>query len=87
MAGNKNSGRPSARQEFARTEKRAEAVNLSWDAVVEFLKSNEFDLKDKMEVASKIAVKTMPSIVGGDKDNPLPLNIVSFADAIKSLSK
>lgn len=85
--GNKHSGRPSGKIEAARTEKRAEAINLSWDAVVSFLKSPEIDLSDKMDVASKIAVKTMPNIVGGDKENPVPLNIVNFADAIKSLSK
>jgi hypothetical protein len=86
--GNKHSGRPSAKIEFARTEKRAEAINLSWDKVVEFLKDENIPTKDKMDVASKIAIKTMPSVVnGGENGEPVTVNLVNFADAIKSISQ
>ena len=86
MAGNKNSGRQRNVVEAARTETKAEAIKLSWDAVVAFLKNDAIDIEKKMDVASRIAVKTMPSIVGGDKESPVPISIVNFADALKSLS-
>ena len=87
MAGNKNSGRLPKKMEDARTYCLADAKEESLKAYVAALRSPDITVREKGELAKSLVNKLLPNIVGGDEKNPIPLNIVNFADVIKSLSQ
>lgn len=55
------SGRKCLRDE----EKRLRVIEKSWDIIEEFLDSDSIPIRDKAEVAIKIAVKNIPTEITG----------------------
>ena len=67
--GNKNSGRRRDTSEFARRE----TISRAWEILDRYFKDKTVSDAQKVDTASKLVVKAMPTQITGDENAPLAI--------------
>lgn len=73
MAGNKNSGR----RVLGDRQKRQVVIDKAWVLLEKYIDDETVAIKERVEIAKAIVVKSIPQEVTGEDGNPLlPINII-----------
>jgi hypothetical protein len=79
MAGNANSGRKPPKVDL---DLRLKVIQKSWELIAANLDNTELDLKFRLELASKIGVKSMPTeLSGGITASIVAMGTIKYGEA------